>query len=334
MNFNDLSIEQKEYVKNIYSRFDDNRTEAQRILADYFDVTTRTIRNWANYMGLLEQGGNEVSKVLIYDLETSRILVDTWWTFKQFVRPDQLMEEPRIITISWKWLDGDDVLADAWDSSVKAENIAGYDVSGWGCDRELVKRFAKIYNSADMVIGVNNDNFDNRMLAQRCLVHKQPFNRFVKSLDVQKAHKKAFRTPSYSMKYQAKRMGISEKLGHDGLSMWRDAQYHKDPKVRKDAVERMITYNVGDIVTTEEMYLDSIPFIDHKFHFGTFNGNPKWSCPNCGSLDTVELHSKTVTAAGTLQYIMRCTEDGQMFKVSASTYADFISYRATNNFGL
>lgn len=335
MKFDHLSLEQKEYIRQIYSKFDDDRAHAQKTLAGFFGVTTRTIRNWANYMGLVgNESTSEMDKVLIYDLETSRVLLDSWWIHKQVVRHDQLMEEPRIITVCWKWLHEDQIYSDKWDYNKRAENIAGYDVSGWGCDKDLVERFSKVYNEADMVIGVNNDNFDNRMLAQRCLVHKHPFNRFVRSLDIQKAHKKAFRTPSYSMKYQAKRMGITQKLGHEGLEMWRKAQYHGDVKVRKQALEDMIKYNIGDIVTTEEMYIESIPYIDHQFHFGTKYGSPKWSCPNCGSTEHVEAHSVTTTKAGTVQHIMRCKTDGQLYKISATAYLDFIRTNMENNFKL
>lgn len=332
MRYEDLSLEQRDYVRTIYKKFDDNRSEAQRILSVYFNVTTRTIRNWVNYMGLFDESkGQAVDKVLIYDLETSRALFDGWWTHKQYVSHDQMMEEPRIITAAWKWLHEEQVYTDRWDD-IRADNIAGYDVSGWGNDKNLISRFSKVYNSADLVIGVNNDNFDNRMLAQRCLVHREPFNHYVRSLDIQKAHKRVFRTPSYSMKYQAKRMGITQKLGHEGLAMWRKAQYHSDPAVRKAAVDGMEEYNIGDIITTQEMYLESLPYIKHKYHFGTMNGNPKWSCPTCGDTDSVQLHSVTSTAAGTIQYIMRCTTDGQLFKVSQTAYLDFINTNIKQNF--
>ena len=334
MRFEDVTLDQQEYIRQIYSKYENNRSEAQRILSTHFGVTTRTIRNWVNYMGLLsDDADNGPRKVLIYDLETSRVLADVWWAHKQYVSHDQLMEEPRIITVAWKWLDEDKVYTDRWDD-VRAENIAGYDVSGWGCDKGLTERFAKVYNEADMVVGVNNDNFDNRMLNQRCLVHRVSVNRFVKSFDIQKAHKRVFRTPSYSMKYQAKRMNITQKLGHEGLAMWRKAQYHGDPKVRKEAIDGMETYNIGDIITTQEMYLESLPYVDHKFPFGPFSGNPKWSCPTCGNTESLELVNHTTTKAGTVQYIMRCKDDGQMFKISNREYLNFIQSNMKQIFDL
>lgn len=325
MKYEDLSLEQKEYIREIYSRFEDNRGKAQEILGDFFNVTPRSIRNWVKNLGLTENEYRS-DKILIYDLETSRVLADVWWPHNQYISPDSLHEQPRIITVAWKWLHEDQVYTLRWEDK-KTTPISGYDIAGWGDDTDLVKKFAKVYNEADLAIGVNSDKFDKRFLAQRCLVHKVPFNRFVPSLDIQKASKKEFRTPSYSLKYQANVMGISQKRGHEGIDMWRKAQYHTDPKVRSEAVDAMEHYNIGDIITTEEMYLDLIPYIDHKIHFGTMGGNHKWSCPNCGSTEDVVLSSTTSTKMGTIQHVMKCESDGQLYKVSHTAYLDYIRFK-------
>ena len=327
MRYDKLNLQQKDYIREIYRKYDHNREEAQRMLAEYFDVTTRTIRNWVNYMGLLENEYDS-ENVLIYDLETSLCLFDAWWPHKQYVSWEQMHEEPRIITVAWKWLHEEKVYTERWED-VRATPVSEYDVAGWGNDRKLVETFASVYNRADLAIGVNSDNFDKRFLAQRCLVQDVPFNRFVRSLDIQKSSKKEFRAPSYSMKFSAQRLGVAQKHVHEGRSMWRKAQYHKDPEVRSEAISAMERYNIGDIIATEEWYLKLVPYIDHKIHFGTLKaGHEKWSCPNCGSQD-VELYHKTATAAGTIQYVMRCREDGQLYKIPATAYTDFLNKRTS-----
>lgn len=333
MRYDELNIEHKDYIRKVYADHEEDRSKAQLILSEYFGVTTRSIRNWANNLGLLSNE-YEWDKVLIYDLETSRVKGEFWWPGKQYVRWDQLHEDPRIITVAWKWLGEDKVHTLRWKDVKAKPKDPDYPIHSYGCDRELVKQFADVYNQADLAIGVNSDNFDKRFLAQRCLVHREPFNRFVKSLDIQKAQKREFRSPSYSMKYSAITMGVEKKREHQGISMWREAQYHKDKEVRKEAVDRMEEYNIGDILTTEEMYLELIPYIDHKIHFGTLSGGEKFTCPNCGNLDTVEKIKTTSTKAGTIQHIMRCNDDNQVFKISNRAYTNYLQEKLQNKFTL
>lgn len=322
MRFENLTRDDKDLILKVYDTNRDNKSKAQQILAEHFDVTTRSIRNWARRLG---ENSNEFdsTKVLVYDLETSRVLADVWWPGKQFVGHGSLHEDPRIITVAWKWMHEETVHTLRWDD-VPAVPAGDYAIAGWGDDANLVAKFAEVYNQADLAIGQNNDNFDKRFLAQRCLVHTVPFNRFVRSVDLMKASKKEFRAPSYSLDYQAKRLGITNKQTHEGISMWRNAQYHRDPEVRKSAIDAMEKYNIGDIITTEEDYLRLIPYIDHKIHFGTLGGGHKWNCPNCGGTNVEKVYH-TSTPAGTVQHIMRCKDDGQTFKISATQYVQYLN---------
>ena len=135
MKFKDLTLQQRETFKTIYGQFENNREEGNRVIADLFNCSERSVRRWAHRLGLKSEGESaRPMKVLIYDIETSRVLTDAWWTGKQYVSHDQFYEEPRVITISWKWLHEEQIYCDRWDHTARAENINGYDVSGWGCD--------------------------------------------------------------------------------------------------------------------------------------------------------------------------------------------------------
>ena len=68
----------------------------------------------------------------------------------------------------------------------------------------MLKSFLKAYNTADMVIGQNNDKFDNRWVNARAMKHNLDVNTLVKSFDIMKQTKKLFRLPSYSMDYITK----------------------------------------------------------------------------------------------------------------------------------
>jgi len=244
------------------------------------------------------------TKILVYDIETTMIRANVFWTGKQYIGHRQLSEEPKIITVAWKWIGSNKVEHLTWDSNKD--------------DKKLVADFLVQYNKADVVIGVNNDNFDNRWMAARAAKYSLEFNHFVKSFDVQKQAKKAFRIPSYSMEYMAKYFGLTQKLSHEGRIMWEKIQWGTK-KESKEYLQKMVDYNIGDIITTEELYVKLRPYFKAKFHVGVIEGGEKFSCPECGSED-VSLYQTTTTAAGTIQRIMKCNTCGTIYKLSNVNY--------------
>jgi hypothetical protein len=92
----------------------------------------------------------------------------------------------------------------------------------------------------------------------------------------------------------------------------------------------MVDYNVGDIVTTEELYLRLRKYFGHKVHFGVLHGEEKWSCPNCGGTN-VEFYKRTVTPAGTVQIIMKCKDDDVQYKITNKQYMSFLDFKIKNN---
>jgi len=249
-------------------------------------------------------------KILVYDLETSRINFKRFWTGKQYLSHRDIRgESTRIITVAWKWLGDDKVSHLTWDSNKS--------------DKKLVKEFLKIYNTADQVIGINNDNFDNRLLAARAAKYDLEFNHLIKSFDVQKKAKRAFRLPSYSMAYMAEYFGVSNKLSHEGMVMW-DKIEDGTKAEQKEYLKKMIDYNIGDIISTEDLYLRLRKYFTGVTNFATIKGKDRWACPECGSED-VEFYNTTVTSAGTVQRIMKCRTCDTLYKISNTQYIKFLN---------
>lgn len=307
MRYNNLNVDDRNYFRNIYLATD-SREEAQSILSNHFDVSTRTIRNWANNLGLEGQQSNVEARVMIYDIETSRTTAKVWWTGKQYINHKSLKSEPAIISISWKWLGEDKIHALTWDDN--------------HCDKKMLQEFLVEYNSADMIIGQNNDRFDNRWVNARAMKHNLDIDTHIKSFDIMKQTKRLFRLPSYSMDYITKYLNVENKLTHEGLHMW-DMIEDGNKAQQKEYLQKMVDYNVGDIVSTEAMYIRLRKYMGHKVHFGVLNGEEKWTCPIDGSRN-VALLKVTATAAGTLQYIMRCNDDGTTYKINNRAYNQYL----------
>ena len=248
------------------------------------------------------------NKIMIYDIETSRIRADIWWSGKQFINANQIVEDPKIITVAWKWLGSDTVEHLTWDKN--------------HCDKSLMKAFLKEYNSADMVVGQNNDRFDNRWVNARAMKHDLFVNVQVRTFDIMKEAKRLFRLPGYSMKYLTKYANVTHKQGNEGLPMWNMIQYGtKEQQI--EYLEKMVDYNVGDIISTEDMYLRFRKYFGHKVHFGVLNGEENYSCPNCGGMN-ISLFKRTTTPAGTIQALMTCDDDGVQFRLTNRKYLNFL----------
>jgi len=308
MRFKDLSKEDLQSITDSYNDKSVSQRDSQEELSDAFDVSTRTIRRWAKILGVGTDMPFQNQRILTYDIETSRSKADLWWTGKQYVGHHQISENPRIISIAWKWMDEDAVEYVTWDDDKD--------------DKKLLVEFLKHYNKADMVIGQNNDRFDNRWVNARAAFHNLEVNTFVKSFDIMKQTKRLFRLPSYSMAFIAKFFGLTLKQSHEGIHMWDMIEKGTDLE-KQEYLAKMVEYNIGDIITTEEIYYKLRRYMGHKVHFGVFNGQEKYTCPDSGSTD-VELYKTTYTTAGTIQHIMKSNETDSLYKISNRDYMRYL----------
>ena len=302
-------------IEEITARYRSGNPRAliQEDIAAAYGVHTRTVRKWARRLGLgvTEEPSKPKARILIYDIETPRLRAELWWSGKQFVNGNDVLDEPRIISISWKWFGEDEVYADHWDLKT-------------GDDRAMMENFLKYYNEADVVVGINNDRFDNRWINLRAAKHRLDVNTFVRSIDIQKQAKRLFRMPSYSLKYMGAFFDIPlQKQNHEGLVMWQKIQYGTMEE-RKEYINKMIDYNVGDIYATEGLFLRLLPQLNLHSHLGAMHGAGVYSCPMCGNHETIQLNKSTRTLAGTIQHIMECQKDGVKYKISNTNYLKWL----------
>lgn len=276
--------------------------------ATYRDIDLLRTYIRRNFGHLRSSNMSKEPKILVYDLETSLVRAEVFWTGKQYIHHSQLIDEPKIITVAYKWIGKDKVHYLTWDEKQ--------------CDKKLVEEFLVSYNAADMVIGLNNRNFDDKWINARALKHSLFVNTKVKSFDILSKTKSKFRLPSHSMKYIAEYLGVTLKQEHEGRKMWRKIQWGT-PEEQKEYLKKMVDYNIGDIVSTEEIYYRIRPYVKAEMHMGVYGGNEKWTCPECGGKD-VELYKTTYTASGTVQRIMRCNSDDILYKISNTSYLDHL----------
>jgi hypothetical protein len=314
--FNSLCKDERDLILEAYKN-SASRKQAQSLLSNEFNVTKRTIRNWAKNLlvGVLPKNITHTNKILVYDIETSRAEFKLFWTGKQYVPASAIKKEPKIISISWKWLGKDKVHSLTWDKNQ--------------CDKSMLEGFLLQYNKADLIIGQNNDRFDNRWINARASKFDLEVNTLVRSFDIMKQNKSIFRLPSYAMKFMCEYYGVPQKLEHEGIKMW-DMIEDGNAEQQKEYLKKMVDYNVGDIISTEALYYRLRKYYGHKIHLGVFNGRPRWTSPDNGSYN-VELYKTTVTSSGTIQRVMKSKDTGVKYNISNKVYMDFIDWKINNH---
>lgn len=184
---------------------------------------------------LIMEQKEKPKRKLFFDIEVSPDVVLSWGVGNKIsIGHDSIIQERAIICICWKWADDDKVYSLKWDK---------------GCDKEMVKKFAKIADSADEIIAQNGDNFDIKWLRTRCLYHNIPISPKFNSLDTLKMARSNFRFNANRLDYMGKFLGFGGKIKTD-YDMWKDILLRNDNK----AMTLMVDYCKEDVILLEKVY--------------------------------------------------------------------------------
>jgi DNA polymerase III epsilon subunit-like protein len=250
----------------------------------------------------------EKIKRLFFDIETSPMIVYSWRIgWKLTIGSDNIIEDWKIICISYKWEDEDDVHTLRWNNK---------------CDKQLLIDFIKIANQADEMIAHNGDRFDIKKIRTRCIFHRIPMFPDYKTLDTLKKAKAGFNFNSNRLDYIAKFLGVGAKIEHEGFNMW-----VKCMQGDQQALNDMVRYCEGDIIVLEDVFIVMQNYIRNNTHTGSHNGKLKASCPNCGSED-VALLKNEITAMGTIKRRIECSPCGYVYQISNSAWRTFLEMKS------
>lgn len=245
-------------------------------------------------------------KRLFFDIETSPMIVYSWRVgYKIKLDYDNIIEEWKIICISYKWEGSDEVHTVSWDSKKQ-------------CDKKLLQEFIKIANKADEIIAHNGDRFDIKKIRTRCIYHRIPMFPKYRTLDTLKKSRSGFAFSSNRLDYIAKFLGVGGKVEHEGFGLWKKCMNND-----QEALKNMITYCEGDVVVLEDVFITLKGYTLNNTHVGRHNGEEKYSCPNCGSSNPTHLKN-TFTAKGTIKRLMECDSCLYVYEISNSSYRNYL----------
>ena len=224
---------------------------------------------------------------LFYDIETSPNVVLSWRVGNKVnLSHDNILEERKIICISWKWENDNKVFSLNWDENQ--------------CDKAMVEQFVEVLHQAEETVGHNSDHFDMKWIRTRALYHGIPVSPNIKQVDTLKIARKLFYLNSNRLDYIAKFLGGEGKIS-TSYGMWKDILLKNDRKVLKD----MVAYCEQDVKELERIFKEMRSYNTTSTHFGVLETGKKCSCTECGS-QKLTYSKRLITARGTLSHEMKC----------------------------
>jgi uncharacterized protein YprB with RNaseH-like and TPR domain len=255
----------------------------------------------------MREGQTQIKR-LFFDIETSPNICYSWRIgYKISLGFENIIDERKIICISYKWEGSDKIHSLTWDKDL--------------CDRQMLIDFIEVANQADELIAHNGDRFDIKWIRTRCIFHRIPMFPNYRTLDTLKKAKSGFNFNSNRLDYIAQFLGVGAKVKHSGFDMWKGVM-----KGEKEALKEMVNYCEGDIIVLEDVFLTMQNYIKPNTHNGVLNNNLKYSCPTCGSEYTT-LVKNNVTAMGTIKRLMSCNDCDYNYEISNSSYMLMLKFK-------
>jgi uncharacterized protein YprB with RNaseH-like and TPR domain len=233
-------------------------------------------------------------RVLVLDIETSPLVVETWALHDQHIGLGQIQEDWSILSWAAKWLGEKKTYQE--DTS-KQQNLRE--------DWKILLSLWKLLNEADIIITKNGKKFDEKKINARFVINgiKPPSPYY--HIDVEKLTRRKFGFTSQSLAYITENLNKkSKKLKHKkfpGNDLWTECL-----KRNKEAWKEMRLYNIMDVVSLEELYYNLKLWDDSLRHFIYERGIPV-EC-KCGSPKLESLGIAYSQVSQKRRY--RCTECG------------------------
>ena len=236
-------------------------------------------------------------KVLLFDIECSIPKVYTYGLHDQNISIANIIEHPRMIAFTAKWLGQKKVFA-----------FSEFHQSR----REMLEAIHTLMDEADVVVGWNSRGFDVKWVNSEFLVEKMTPPSPFKQIDLMQETKRNARFLSNKLDYISERLLGDNKIDYNMARMWIKVDNpNTSEKDRKREWDAMIRYAKKDTVLLEPLFNELRPWL--KMPHPISQGDDK--CRNCGSGD-LEKRGRTATLNGTYQQY-RCKSCGAWPRGSA-----------------
>lgn len=246
------------------------------------------------------------ANILVLDIETFPIVAYVWGLFDINIPVNMIESDWSVACYSAKWLNNNNTVYGPHDKVM-------YDTVEKKSEKSMLKGIHKLMNEADIVIGQNSKQFDVKKLNARFIHHGFTPASPYKQHDTKLMMGRYFAFTSKKLEYASDELNVKyKKLTHSqfpGFSLWKECMAN-NPKAWKE----MITYNVHDVLATEELFNILAPW-DKSVRFDIYSDSTEQTC-SCGGIKFQK--------RGTFKQL-----NGTFQKIQCQTCGKWSSYRTS-----
>jgi predicted RNA-binding Zn-ribbon protein involved in translation (DUF1610 family) len=201
-----------------------------------------------------------------------------WGLWDQNISPNHIIDSSNMLCYAAKWYGDETVVFDSVHNSKT---------------KKMLKGLHGLLTDADVVVHYNGNKFDMPTINKEFVLNSFSPPSPYKQIDLLRVVRSNFRFPSNKLDYVSQRLGLGEKVQHEGMSLWT-----KCMKGDSDAWERMQEYNIQDVVLLESLYNKLLPWI--KTHPNRNLHSESAVCPTCGS-SAIQKRGQAISLSGSYQ---------------------------------
>jgi len=215
---------------------------------------------------------NNIAKILLFDIETSPMMVYAWKLYKNTASIDQIAKDWTVLTWAAKWLGEDEIISETQMNYRSIQNP--YDLD----DFEIVEKLWHLFDEADFVVAHNGRVFDTKKINAKFIEHGMSPPSPYKVIDTLDIAKRNFNFTSNKLDYIAQNLGVGAKMEHEGFKLWEKCMWGDE-----EAWKIMLDYNIQDIKILESVYLQLRMFDSRHPSVSIYNPDENEACTKCGS---------------------------------------------------
>lgn len=225
-------------------------------------------------------------KLLALDIEVSPAVCYTWGLFDQRINVDQIVERPRMMCFSARWLGSDRCMFYS-----EFHDTRDY----------MIRRAHELLSECDVLMTFNGKSFDEKHLNREFLLAGLNPPEPYQSVDLYLTVRRKFRLISNKLDNLLRELGLDPKVKHAGFDLWKRC-LAGDP----EAWEEMKVYSMRDTDALIEAHDKILPWIPAYPNKALIDGAGK--CTRCGSENAVEYGRAHTGQSKFIQY--RCGDCG------------------------
>lgn len=281
-----------------------------RQISEHFDLRKSTVSDflskrthkdwWQQIEGKVEKVKYEGPRIFIYDIETAPEVSYHFGRWKVNLTEDKNIQRGHMLTWAGKWYGEDTIYSD----KLTNYNMFNEDPHN---DVRIVETLWDMIDQADIIVAHNGIAFDTAWFRSRCMIHGlRPPSPF-KEVDTLKEIRRGFRFPSNSLKSLMIDLDLERKIETGGFELWARCM-----RGEREAFETMQEYNIGDIVSLEELYIKLLPWIRNHPNAALYYDDNLTRCTGCGSDDLELIENRNSYTGVSVFAVHRCNSCGRV----------------------